>query len=296
MQRLIPILLFIVVKSQFVLAQTQSYSLSLYYAINQSQSESHFARMDSLLRVAGSTTKQIKLFAYADFLADASFNERLSQKRLDVVKNYIQSREGKNAFFQETKAYGETNSKDTQSLDGEPSQRRVDIFITVEVERKKINKEPLETQSKKEKPSKKTQVVKENSQLQKNISELKKGESLTIEGLSFIPGRHILMKSSVPVLEELLSSLKEKEDLRIEIQGHICCLPSGESDGMDLDTGEPKLSENRALAVYNYLIKNGVEADRLTYKGYGHRFPKVIENTPEDEQTNRRVEIKVLEN
>lgn len=295
MQRLCLIVL-MVVKSQFFFAQSQSYRLSLYYAINESRSESHLTRIDSLLRVAGYTPKQIKLYAYADFLADAAYNDRLSQKRLEVVKNYIQSREGKNALFQETKAYGEVNSKDTQSKEGEPSQRRVDVFITVNTERKKINKEPLETQSKKEKASKKTEVQKESSQLQKNIAELKEGESLTIEGLSFIPGRHILMKSSIPVLEDLLATLKEKEDLRIEIQGHICCLSSGEADGMDLDTGEPKLSENRALAVYNYLIKNGVEAERLTYKGYGHRFPKVDERTLEDEQTNRRVEIKVLEN
>jgi outer membrane protein OmpA-like peptidoglycan-associated protein len=295
MQRLCLIVL-LVVKSLSFFAQTQSYSLSLYYEINESRSESHFARLDSFLRGVGSKPKQIKLYAYADFLANASYNDRLSQKRMDVVKNYIQSREGKNAFFLETKAYGEQKSKDTQSLEGEPSQRRVDVLISVQEERKKISKNPLETQTKKEKPAKKTQVVKENTQLQKTISELKEGESLTIEGLSFIPGRHILMKSSIPVLEDLLQTLKEKEELRIEIQGHICCLTSDEDDGLDLDTGEPKLSENRALAVYNYLIKNGVEADRLTYKGYGHRFPKVVERTLEDEQTNRRVEIKVLEN
>jgi len=296
MNRLSIILALILIKSQLIFAQTQSYSLSLYYEINESRSESHFVRIDSLLRVAGSGSKQIKLFAYTDFLADTAFNIRLSQKRLALVKNYIQSKEGKNAVFVETKAYGEKYSSDNQSIDGEPSQRRVDVFISVQEERKKISKNPLETQAKKEKPSKKTEVPKETTQLQKNISELKEGESIAIEGLSFIPGRHILMKSSLPVLEDLLTTLKENSELRIEVQGHICCLSSNEADGLDLDTGEPKLSENRALAVYNYLIKNGVEADRLTYKGYGHRFPKVIEQTVEDEQINRRVEIKVLEN
>jgi outer membrane protein OmpA-like peptidoglycan-associated protein len=296
MKRVIILLLLIVFSVQFFEAQAKTYSLSLFYDINESQAPGHLKRLDSLLKETGTTQKQIKLFAYTDFLADTDFNIRLSQKRLALVKNYIQSKEGENAVFVETKAYGEKYSSDNQSIDGEPSQRRVDVFISAQEERKKISKNPLETQTKKEKPSKKTEVPKETTQLQKNISELKEGESLTIDGLSFIPGRHILMKSSIPVLEELLSTLKEKEDLRIEIQGHICCLTSNEADGLDLDTGEPKLSENRALAVYNYLIKNGIDADRLNYKGYGHRFPKVIEQTLEDEQINRRVEIKVLEN
>lgn len=268
----------------------------MYYEINESRSETNLKRIDSLLKEVGSANKHFTLIAYADYLADATYNMRLSQKRLSVVKEHIQLHEGKNALFNETKAYGESFSKETPSELGEPSQRRVDVILRVETERKKISKTPLETQTKKETLNKKAEVQKESSQLQKTISELKEGQTLAIEGLSFIPGRHILMKSSIPVLEDLLTSLKENEDLRIEIQGHICCLTSDEADGMDLDTGEPKLSENRALAVYNYLIKNGVEADRLTYKGYGHRFPKVVERTLEDEQTNRRVEIKILEN
>lgn len=104
------------------------------------------------------------------------------------------------------------------------------------------------------------------------------------------------MKQSIPVLEELLATLKENSQLKIEIQGHICCMP-GDEDGMDLDTKEMSLSENRAKLVFNYLVRNGIDESRLTYKGYGHTQPKVKpERTPEEEQMNRRVEIKVLEN
>jgi outer membrane protein OmpA-like peptidoglycan-associated protein len=65
---------------------------------------------------------------------------------------------------------------------------------------------------------------------------------------------------------------------------------------MDTDTHEKKLSLNRARTVYNFLVKNGIDPERLTYKGYGRSHPKISpEMTEADEQANRRVEIKILE-
>jgi len=124
---------------------------------------------------------------------------------------------------------------------------------------------------------------------------LKKGESLAVEGLLFMPGRHVPLESSHRVIAQLVETLKEHADLKIEIQGHICCY-DGDTDGYDHDTRDHKLSENRAKIVYNYLIKYGIDEDRLTHKGYGHKYPKIFpEQTPYDEQMNRRVEIKIVE-
>jgi outer membrane protein OmpA-like peptidoglycan-associated protein len=99
----------------------------------------------------------------------------------------------------------------------------------------------------------------------------------------------------MPVLVKLVETLKKETNLRIEIQGHVCCF-DGNDDGFDYDNLDHQLSVNRAKAVYDYLIKNGIEASRLTYKGYGYSDPKVFpEITPQDEQMNRRVEVKVLD-
>lgn len=288
--------------------QEQTYSTTVYYNINASRIETNGFRLDSLLDLAGNRVMIVNLYAYADYLSNETYNIQLSKKRLEEVKRYIKQQAKGNLEFKETIAYGEKYSNENSSLLGEPSQRRVDVYITTHMERKKISKQPLETHTSnrsnqpkeapiKKEPTKKVTLQKSATELQKNISELKEGESLTIEGLSFIPGRHMLMKSAIPILEDLLVVLKENEDLNIEIQGHICCLPSSKEDGLDYDTGTWDLSETRAEAVYNYLIRNGIEKTRLTYKGYGHQFPKVSpERTPEDEQLNRRVEIKVLEN
>ena len=181
----------------------------------------------------------------------------------------------------EIKALGEINSKSkTNLIVGQPNQRRVDVIILNDIK------------------SNNDQTKKQNNISNKKINStiiLKKGERTTLEGLSFEPGRHYLLPQSRPVLESLLETLIKFDDLKIEIQGHICCKGDSE-DGFDLDSNNNKLSENRAKVVYDFLIKNGIEANRLNFVGFGHTQPKVFpEQNPDDEQANRRVEIKVLE-
>jgi len=88
--------------------------------------------------------------------------------------------------------------------------------------------------------------------------------------------------------------MAENPTLEIEIHGHICCM-AGPEDGLDIDTKTEDLSVNRARAIYEYLIKNGIEPQRLKYKGFGHSRPLIYpEDTEERRTTNRRVEIKIV--
>ena len=99
----------------------------------------------------------------------------------------------------------------------------------------------------------------------------------------------------MPALKELLTILQERPTLVIEIQGHICCGQNEPADGMDIDTNERALSLNRAKAVYNFLVLNGIAEERLSYKGFGYTQPIINpEITETDKTTNRRVEIKII--
>ena len=81
-------------------------------------------------------------------------------------------------------------------------------------------------------------------------------------------------------MEYLVETLEKDTTLRIHIRGHVCCGP-----------GE-KISMKRARNVYRFLKKNGVSADRMSYKGYSNELPKAIpEKTAEDEARNRRVDF-----
>lgn len=266
-------------------SQKKADTLRLYFAINETESPANNARIDSAIKALNGQLMDVGIFGYADFLSNDAYNISLSQKRADLVKKRLILKAAPSQLnFYACEGRGEKFSKDNSSPEGEPKQRRVDVYfepLTI------INISEARLETPKDSATK--------TGPKKNLEDLNAGESLTIAGLSFIPGRHIILTSSAPALQKILQTLKANPKLKVEIQGHVCCTDNGE-DGIDLDTREKKLSENRAKAIYDYLVDKGIKASRLTYKGYARTKPKEpVEDTPEKEQANRRVEIMVLE-
>lgn len=91
-------------------------------------------------------------------------------------------------------------------------------------------------------------------------------------------------------MEKLYEILIKNPHLTIEIGGH--------TDSKGLRANNLILSENRAKAVYDYLIKKGIAADRLTTKGYADYKPfKTNTNKTELERAeNRRTEFTITGN
>lgn len=89
-------------------------------------------------------------------------------------------------------------------------------------------------------------------------------------------------------LNEAVALLNLHDELaRVEVAGHTCDLgPADYNQG---------LSQRRAQAVRDYLVENGVSADRLVVRGYGEDRPKVANRSESARQQNRRVELVVLE-
>ena len=122
----------------------------------------------------------------------------------------------------------------------------------------------------------------------KKVSESKIGEKFKLENLIFQINTFAVIPTSKGKMYELLLVLKNNPQLKIQIQGHLCCMPN---DRLDLST-------QRAKAINNFLLANGIEDDRLTFKGFGSTQP--IFPLPEKDETeraaNRRVEIMIVEN
>lgn len=111
-------------------------------------------------------------------------------------------------------------------------------------------------------------------------------KNFTLDNVFFDVGKATLTPASYKELQELFEYLKWKEEVRIEIAGH--------TDNVGKDADNLKLSQQRADAVRNYLIKKGIAAARLTAKGYGAAVPVADNSTAEGKQKNRRTEVKVL--
>lgn len=121
----------------------------------------------------------------------------------------------------------------------------------------------------------------------------KAGETAVLRDLFFVGDQAILLKASEPELPKVLKFMQINPDLRVEIAGHI------NGPGLIM-ANEPEwrrsLSERRARLVYDYLLKKGIPAERMTYKGYENTqmlYPQP--KNPQEAEQNRRVEIRVVE-
>ena len=79
---------------------------------------------------------------------------------------------------------------------------------------------------------------------------------------------------------------KEYPNAQFSIEGHT------DSDGKDATN--LKLSEERAAAVKNFLVANGIDGTRLSSKGYGETMPVASNKTKAGKAQNRRVEVKLV--
>lgn len=95
-----------------------------------------------------------------------------------------------------------------------------------------------------------------------------------------------LLAASTTELDRLKTMLQDNPTLIIQINGH--------TDNEGSSSYNLTLSNNRALAVYEYLIKQGIAANRLKYKGFGETAPIATNETPEGRQENRRTEFEIL--
>ncbi|WP_313806666.1 OmpA family protein [Flavobacterium sp.] len=102
----------------------------------------------------------------------------------------------------------------------------------------------------------------------------------------FNSGKSSFQKQTYPVLQSIVAILKEYPSSNFHIEGHT------DSDGKD--AMNLKLSQDRAAAVKNYLVENGVAADRLTSEGYGEAKPIASNKTAKGKAQNRRVEVKLV--
>ena len=116
--------------------------------------------------------------------------------------------------------------------------------------------------------------------------QLEVGETITLNNVFFQTGKYTLLDISIVELDKVVEMMQSHPTMRIELGGH--------TDNVGNPASNQTLSEQRAKAVYDYLVNHGIEASRLSYKGYGQTQPVSDNSTPEGRRQNRRTVFTII--
>ena len=112
-------------------------------------------------------------------------------------------------------------------------------------------------------------------------------KKIRLEGVNFEFDSDRLTHGSYEILDRVAAALQDAPNVRVEVAGH--------TDNTGTPAYNKDLSQRRAEAVRSYLISKGIDASRLTAKGYGETEPETSNDTDEGRAKNRRVELKQIE-
>lgn len=122
------------------------------------------------------------------------------------------------------------------------------------------------------------------------LTPLKKGSTFIMHNLFFANNQAAFLRESETELTRLYFILKENQSLKIEISGHTQLNNATAKFNRDLSLA-------RAVAVKDYLVKKGIDQERIITNGYGQSQPiETVKTDKASQAINRRVEFKILEN
>lgn len=180
-----------------------------------------------------------------------SFCKRLSQERVNIIARNL-SQKGINQKRIKTIGYGsEIFVVENNSDENRAKNRRIELV--------KINVD--------------------ESAIKKAIER----EGKAVLQISFESGKSIIKLEGMDIVEQIAKLMTSDKNLRLSVEGH--------TDNIGSPATNKKLSMDRANAIVNYLVDFGIDRKRLKAIGYGSEKPMVSNNTIENREVNRRVEI-----
>ena len=131
------------------------------------------------------------------------------------------------------------------------------------------------------------QTLEESGVEDVTVEEKSEGVALTLNKIHFIAEQAAVLPEEKPRLKALAGTLKKIAGRSFLVVGHTARVGTEES--------QYELSVQRAKAIVDYLVSQGLEAERFIYEGRGGTQPVAPNDTEENMAKNRRVEIIILE-
>lgn len=243
--------------------------------------------------------KIIGAYGFCDEEGSVGFNDTLARKRIDYVFNSIKGKVKIREDFK-TRSFGELHTLSKIKAEN----RKVTLYYIQPkdfVREAEIIKEKKEVEVIKKKeivkfpdklafenPDGSISEFKMDTVFMRKVSVAKVGEKIKLENMNFYINTFAIMPQSRAKMYELLTVLKSYPDMKIQIQGHICCVTKDIRD----------LATQRAKAIYKFLEYNEIDKSRMTFVGYGSDRPlyPIPEKSEEEREANRRVEIEIISN
>jgi len=248
-----------------------------------------YEKLDSIIQIAQSQQRKLMIYGYADYLGTSQPNTILADHRASNVYQYFIDNGLNKSFIIQYAGVGQVLKK-VEGEHGNQDFRKVDVFI----KKTKPDHEPdYVFYSEKSTTGIDIPLGLENNSL-KSIAQLDVNQTFVLKNIQFYLARSTVIPQSIPYMNELLEILKAYPNLKVRLEGHVCCLDNT-GDSYDMDRGNSRLSYNRAETIYKYLVQNGIAPERLSYEGFGRQYPiHPIEDNDEKALENRRVEVRVI--
>ena len=243
------------------------------------------------------TSKVLSINGYTDEDGSSQYNDTLAKKRVESIYNLVKNKVKIRDDFKKI-SFGELHNQSKIKAQN----RKVVIYFLKE---KDLHKEAQILGLKMKEITKPKPIVfpesivvgnpdgseteyKLDVAFMKSLNEAKSGEKLKIENLNFVLNTFAVTNESRGKLYELLLVMQQNPNLKIDIQGHVCCVKSDRQD----------LATQRAKAVYKFLEFKKIDKSRMSYQGFGSTKPifPLPEKSEHERAQNRRVEIEIVSN
>ncbi|MFC7773927.1 OmpA family protein [Flavobacterium sp. GCM10027622] len=241
-------------------------------------------------------SKILSMYGFTDEDGSTQYNDTLASKRVNAVLKVINGKIKIREDFQKI-SFGENFAQSTKKEEN----RKVIIYF---LQAKDLHKEEeilgqkakgytTKTVTFPEKviitnPNGSQSEFKLDIDFMKTLYQAPKGQKLKLNNLNFVLNTFAVTNDSRGKLYEILLVMQQNPNMKIDIQGHVCCVKSDKQD----------LSTQRAKAVYKFLEMNEINKARMSYRGFGSTQPlhALPEKSEEERAANRRVEIEIIEN
>jgi outer membrane protein OmpA-like peptidoglycan-associated protein len=248
---------------------------------------------------ANKEIKIIGVYGFCDEEGSVGYNDTLAKKRIDYVFNILKNKVKIREDFK-TRNFGKLHTLSQIKAEN----RKVTLFYIQPkdfIHEEEIIADKKEAVIQKEKviikfpdklafenPNGTISEFKMDTVFMRKISVANVGEKLKLDNMNFYINTFAVMPESRAKMYELLTVLKSYPDMKIQIQGHICCVTKDVRD----------LATQRAKAIYKFLEYNEIDKSRMTFVGFGSDKPlfSIPEKTEQEREANRRVEIEIIAN